>query len=229
VEGILDKQAQAWMVETEKQLESGGYPKWPNEVMLKLIFGDYLKKPINPNPNWRVLDVGCHFANNLLPFHDLGCELYGVDIHPNMVTIASKVATTRGLNAEFKVGSNRNLPYPDKFLDLVISISTIHYESCERDVHRAFSEFRRVLKPGGILYISSVAPEHFVQVRAKSVADHIYRVSNFDFRTGEQFFFFDTEDYFKRQLSHYFDTVETGRVTERLMESPLDFFVAVCS
>ena len=45
------------------------YPIWPNEAMVKILFGDYLKgiKPTLES-NTKVLDIGCGFGNNLIPF-----------------------------------------------------------------------------------------------------------------------------------------------------------------
>ena len=114
------KQSKEWAEEIQRHFKSGQYPKWPNEAMLKILFGgsNYLKRSFKPKPEWRVLDVGCFFANNLLPFAEIGCECHGVDIDPVMVEITKTVAKKRGIKADFKVGSNRSLPYPENHFDL---------------------------------------------------------------------------------------------------------------
>jgi 2-polyprenyl-3-methyl-5-hydroxy-6-metoxy-1,4-benzoquinol methylase len=50
------------------------FPVWPIEVMVKVLFGEYLKgaKP-TLDKGKKVLDVGCGFGNNLLPFLLKGC------------------------------------------------------------------------------------------------------------------------------------------------------------
>lgn len=229
-EDVEVNQSEEWALEIQRQLDSGQYPKWPNEVMVKVLFGggNYLKTPFVPQPEWRVLDVGCLFANNLLPFSEMGCDCHGVDIHPKMVETAMTVAGKRGIQAEFKVGSNRGLPYPDSYFDLVLSIATIHYEGTVENMRRALNEFKRVLKPGGGLYITTVAPKHEIYKRAQVLGNHQFRVSNFDFRDGQNFSFSDTQHYFQHNLSEVFSDVETGRVTENLMKLPLDFFVGLC-
>ena len=70
---IKIKNGKEWSEEFQKEFEIGGYAKYPNEVMLKVIFGDYLVKRRRPNKSWKVLDVGCAFGNNLIPFLDVGC------------------------------------------------------------------------------------------------------------------------------------------------------------
>lgn len=151
-------QEQEWNREFIREISlgiyKGNFPKYPNEVMLKLVFGSYLEKPVRPQPIWKVLDIGCAFGSNLIPFADIGCEVHGVDIHPEITVNAGKVMHARGYDkVDFRVGSNRALPYPDDYFDLVLSVNTLHYESTEGHVLDALAEFRRVLKVGGGIHI----------------------------------------------------------------------------
>lgn len=220
----------AWNKEFQREKNKGQYPKWPNEVMLKVLFGgsNYLEQPFKPQPSWRVLDVGCLFASNLVPFADIGCECHGVDLTAEMATTAQQLMEERGYKTKLQAGSNRALPYPDAHFDLLLSINTLHYEGTEENFLAALQEFRRVLKPGGGLYLSTAGPEHEIYRRAEVLGGHRYRVRDFGFRTGEQFFFCDTERYLQHYCEQVFETVETGRVTEKLMKLPLDFLVALC-
>lgn len=221
-------QKQEWNQEFIRELSTGNYPKYPNEVMLKLVFGSYLEKPIKPQPDWKILDIGCALGSNLIPFADIGCEVYGIDVHSEIAGNAKKVMDARGYNkAEFREGSNRTIPFPDDHFDLMLSVNTLHYESSEEDMLAALAEYRRVLKPGGAVYISTVGPDHEIYRRSKFIGEHINLIQNFGFRSGQKFFFFDNERYLKYYLSKYFADVETGKVTEKLMALPLDFLIGV--
>jgi SAM-dependent methyltransferase len=206
-----------------------GYPKWPNEAMVKVLFGDYLETRVRPAPEWRVLDVGCGFGNNLVPFLELGCEGHGVEIDPGIAPVTTSVLAERGYRAQIGTGTNRELPYPDSHFDLLLSLNTLHYERDAAGVAAALEEFRRVLKPGGVVYISTVGPEHEIQRRAESLGEHRYRIRNYDFRDGQEFFFFDTTDDLGAAFARTYSRVETGRVTEKLMKVPLDFLIAVAT
>ena len=221
-------QKKEWNEEFLRELSAGNVPKYPNEVMLKVVFGKYLDKPLKANSDWRVLDIGCAFGSNLIPFADMGCEIHGVDIHPEIALNATKVMHSRGYtNVKFQEGVNRKLPYPDNYFDLVLSINTLHYEGSRDMVLDALAEFERVLKPGGALYLSTVGPDHEIYKRSKLIDQHINLITNFGFRNGEEFFFFDNERYLNYFLSKYFFSVETGKVQEKLMTLQLDFLIAV--
>ena len=221
-------QKQEWNQEFIRQLATGNFPKYPNEVMLKVVFGSYLEKPLRPQSGWKVLDIGCAVGSNLIPFADLGCAIHGVDVHPEIALNAETIMNARGYReATFSEGSNRALPYSDNYFDLILSVNTLHYECTEEYVLDALAEFRRVLKVGGAIYISTVGPDHEIYRRSKPIGQHINVIQDFGFRNGEKFFFFDNERYLKHYLSKYFTDVETGKVTEKLMTLPLDFLVAV--
>ncbi len=204
------------------------YLKWPNEPMLKTLFGSYSPNQVRPERGWRVLDVGCGFGNNLVPFADLGCECHGVEIDPKICSIGENLLAARGYQAKVVEGHNRRLPYPDAHFDLLLSVATIHYESIEENVLAALREFRRVTKPGGSVYIATVGPRHAIQQRAEVLGNHRYRVRDYDFRNGEAFFFFDNELYLARYCKQVFDNVEVGRVTENLFSMTVDHMIALC-
>lgn len=77
--------------------ESGGGPKWPNEVMVKVFSSSHysaLFKQVDEKS--KVLDVGCAFCNNLRFFHHKGCELYGIEVNDEMVDLAKKISSEFG-------------------------------------------------------------------------------------------------------------------------------------
>jgi len=220
-------QKSEWNQEFQRELATGNFPKYPHEVMLKVVFGGYLKQPIRPQPDWKVLDIGCALGSNLIPFADIGCQVHGVDIHQGITDNATKVMNGRGYtDIQFLEGTNRSLPFPDNYFDLVLSVNTLHYESSNEHIMDALSEFRRVLKAGGALFISTVGPDHEIYRRSRLVDEHINLIQNFGFRSGEKFFFFDNERYLDHYLSKIFVDVETGKVTEKLMTLQLDFLIA---
>ena len=205
----------------------GSYPKWPNETMLKVFFGNYLKKRIDLKPDLKVLDVGCGFGNNLKPFLDLGYDCHGTEITDEMAKQTQEIISKEYKNITIKKGTNLKLPYPDNTFDILTSISVIHYESSEEDLISAVNEYSRVLKDNGVLFLITGGEKHEIVQNARLVAPHIYEIKNYDFRDGNKMFFFDNEKYLEYYLKDNFADIETGKVTEELMKRTLEFLVVV--
>ena len=220
-------QNQEWSEELKREIDVNNYPQWPNEVMLKILFGSYTRNKFNLKNNANVLDVGCFCGNNLLPFASKGGNCYGVDIHEDIVEKADYIFKQKGFNGNFSKGSNTLIPYPDATFDLLLSVNTIHYESSRQAVKEAILEFKRVLKPGGRLYLSTVGPNHDIKKKALKTEDNIYVIKDWDFRDGEKFHFFESKDDLSNLLEESFINVEVGEVTEELMQQTLGFFVVL--
>lgn len=212
-----------------KGLLARDYPKYPNEAILKLFFGSYLKQKPVCKKGQRLLDVGCGFGQNFKPFLEKGMQCFGVEVDPSICDITNKIFEQEGLVVDVRHGHNRDLPFKDEYFDYVLSVNAIHYESDEKLMREAIAEHARVLKKGGKLFLMTVGPEHTIYKRAKCLGDHRYEITDFDFRNGSIYFYFDNLKYLELYLQPHFNTIELGNVTENLMQMPLDFLVAVAT
>lgn len=101
-----------------------------------------------------VLDVGCGFGHWLAALATLNRNVRGVDVHEQRVGISNALLQDLWLgNASAQVASAVDLPFPNQSFDAVMCYGVFMF--LDRD--RALSEFHRVLKPGGSLYISTNA------------------------------------------------------------------------
>jgi len=75
-------------------------------------------------------------------------EFLGIDLSPAMIQTAQANARERGLEdrVHFQIGSAYALPLPDKSVDLVLCVHTMHHLE---DPLAFFNEAARVLKQGG--------------------------------------------------------------------------------
>lgn len=97
-----------------------------------------------------VLDIACGegYGSNLLS--GFSKEVTGVDI--DEATVAGAKEKYRNPNLQFLTGSASEIPCADAYFDVVISFETIEHH----DQHdKMMQEIKRVLKPGGLLMISS--------------------------------------------------------------------------
>jgi SAM-dependent methyltransferase len=98
----------------------------------------------------RVFDVGCGAAGHVTRFlADHGADVVGVDLSPASIDVAR--ACQPGLR--FEVADMRVLPAPDASLAGVVAFySVIHLP--RQQVPVALAEFRRVLRPAGVLLMA---------------------------------------------------------------------------
>ena len=120
----------------------------------------------------RVLDAGCGEGRNLVYLLREGFEVFALDENPDAVRRVSQFSASlqTGLPAEnFRVGLVERMPFPDKFVDVVICSAVLHFAKDERHFRAMLMELWRVLRPGGILFsrLGSRIGMNFEPVREK--------------------------------------------------------------
>jgi SAM-dependent methyltransferase len=218
--------AKGWTDFHKTKLQAS-YPRWPAESLLIALFGSALARRVEIAPGMRVLDVGCGFGNNLMPFLERGLECHGTEIAPDMIASTERILRERGHKAHLHLGTNRELPFETGTFDLLVSVNVLHYEPTEDGIRAGLREYARVLKPQGALFLSTTGDRHSVYRAAKTVGPHLYKYDYDDFRKGQQFFYFDNEKYLSHYLGEAFADVETGRYTLALPKATQDYLIAV--
>lgn len=116
-----------------------------------------------------ILDVGCGTGEHLHRAVDSGLQAFGVEPAPAMLAVARHNVP----QAEIKQGVATELPYGDAQFDLVIMVEVLRYLD-RADTEKALREARRVLKPGGRLFVTLVnrwaLDGFFILQRARSLA-----------------------------------------------------------
>lgn len=96
--------------------------------------------------NSKILDVGCSGGPLLLEMKNRGFDNnYGVDISTDAISLCKK----RGLQNVF-VSDATKLNFQDNEFDIVIASDVLEHI---KDDQSAISEWNRVLRPGGILFV----------------------------------------------------------------------------
>ncbi|OGY09471.1 MAG: hypothetical protein A2700_01975 [Candidatus Blackburnbacteria bacterium RIFCSPHIGHO2_01_FULL_44_64] len=95
--------------------------------------------------NHNILDAGCG-TGLLAKKLQLFGSVTGVDISPEAIKYAKK----RGVNA--RLASIAKLPFKKATFDLVVSVDVLYHQKVKND-RTALLEFKRVLKPGGVLIL----------------------------------------------------------------------------
>jgi SAM-dependent methyltransferase len=126
------------------------------------IFFDVLERLLPGRSNLRMLDVGCGVGGMMVELRRFG-DPSGLELSTEMVARARE----RGFSKSF-CGNAESLPVGSGRLDLVTAFDCI--EHLDRD-DQALSEFHRVLRPGGRLFVS-VPAYQFLYAENDRVAQH---------------------------------------------------------
>lgn len=120
----------------------------PHPDMKEVV--DFLKQMNSP----RVLDLGCGTGRHLVHLAAEGFEVYGLDAAPEGIKIARKWLEERNLNGNLVIHRmEEGFPYQDSFFDAIISIQAMHHNNLEK-IKFIVQEIERVLKPGGLIFIT---------------------------------------------------------------------------
>src|SRR4051794_7952454 len=105
---------------------------------------------VSLGPYDRALEIGAgtgYFSLNLLQAGVVG-EGVATDISPGMLATLEANAARLGLDVHTRVADAEALPFEDETFDLVFGHAVLHHLP---DLAQAYSEFHRVLRPGGTL------------------------------------------------------------------------------
>lgn len=127
------------------------------QYMVPTLFGPHaalLVQRAAPQPGERVLDIACgtgiiarHAARHVRP----SGRVTGVDINPNMLSVAQAAAREDGLEITWEQGRAESLPFPDASFDLVLCQFGLMFFD---DRPAALAEMYRVVSPGGRVGVS---------------------------------------------------------------------------
>jgi SAM-dependent methyltransferase len=120
----------------------------------------------------RVLDLGSGAGNDCFVARALTGEtgyVTGLDFTEQMIMKAEENRKKLGYtNIEFVRGDIEEMPLPDNSFDVVLSNCVLNLVP---DKQKAFSEIRRVLKPGGHFCVSDVVVRGALSEKARSDAE----------------------------------------------------------
>lgn len=94
----------------------------------------------------RLLDIGCGYGFFLQTAQEAGWEETGIEITDEAV----KACTSKGLRMHH--GTLESANFPNDHFDVIVLIETIEHVV---DVDKLLKEIHRVLRPGGLVYLST--------------------------------------------------------------------------
>ncbi|MFE5581381.1 class I SAM-dependent methyltransferase [Kitasatospora sp. NPDC056531] len=103
-----------------------------------------------------VLDCACGIGTQAIGLAGLGHRVTGTDLSPVSAARATAEAAARGLQLPTAAADMRELPFPDGRFDVVVCAdNALPHLLTAGEIRAALGEMRRVLRPGGLLLVTT--------------------------------------------------------------------------
>lgn len=170
-----------------------GDPTTESDLIYEKIFAE---TPFNPGS---LLDVGCAWGRMFDRFAQHGLRIHGIDISEAMIASARENWDGHGQVDGLKEAEAEEIPYPDAGFDNLTCLAV--FDATFQ--HLALAEFMRVLRPGGLFYISGKNTRYFPDDQAAVDAEAGARGK------GHPNFFTDVAAMFDQLSAHGHQIVST--------------------
>ena len=125
-------------------------------MMEKRTSKEIIEELLLPVEGAEVIDVGCGDGHLTRMLTRRGAHVTGIEVSPRALTRAR--ATTPVGDERYMQGLAEDLPVKTRSADIVVFLTSFHHVD-EQGQPKALKEAARVLKEGGILFISEPLPE----------------------------------------------------------------------
>ena len=167
---------QFWEASFDEQIARQAYNTAPVEAVIRTV-SYYLRDRFSPRDLSRLhfLELGCGAGPNLLWLAQKGMRVSGVDISPMALKLAHQTLERAGYSrqiGQFIESSVNRVPFADGSFDGIIE-ACVFQHLAKADRLQAFSEVKRLLKPGGVFvgYMLDVGHTVFQEKQAEQLAD----------------------------------------------------------
>ncbi len=99
-----------------------------------------------------VADIGCGAGTQSMMWASVGHHAHGIDVSGPLVELARKRAQEAGLQVCFSVASAVELPWPDRSMHVCLLPELLEHVA---DWRACLNEAVRILRPGGVLFLST--------------------------------------------------------------------------
>ncbi|WP_319574718.1 class I SAM-dependent methyltransferase [uncultured Desulfobacter sp.] len=116
-------------------------------LRVKAKFGENFNRS-----TYDIADIGCNAGTQSILWAKEGHHVYGIDINSQLLEIAQKRAMEENLDIEFKCCSATKIPLSVSSVDFCLVPELLEHVN---EWDKCLDEFSRILRPGGVLFIST--------------------------------------------------------------------------
>lgn len=162
----------------------------------------------------KVLDCGA--GGNMPPlslFASYGYETTGIELSDTQVNRANAFGKAQNQVLNVMKGDMTKLPFEDNAFDVVYSYNSI-FHMMKKDIDVAVSEMKRVLKPGGMMFINFLSIDDFRCGEGPHLGNHQYEQMDDEPVIHSYFEYDEAEKYFEGMTF----VLKERRILERMYE-----------
>jgi SAM-dependent methyltransferase len=187
---------------------------YPVEFVVRAFLGNYPRHKTEPSSyvGKKVLDLGFGDGRNMPLLHNLGMQLYGVEISQEICDLATTRMHRLGIDVALAVGRNHSIPFDDATFDIVLACHACYYVDPGKRFSDNANEIARTLKPGGSFVFSVPIGTSYIMRGAIDEGDGHMVIANdpYGVRNGYTMKKFDSEDEIRAALDVEFENFEIG-------------------
>jgi SAM-dependent methyltransferase len=145
--------------------------RFPHEFLVKFIFFSEQWRHFD---RLRALDIGFGSFANLNMCHELGYEIFGIEVSQRALTKTSAQFAERDVPFSGQMFQSPTIPHDAESFELIFSSQAIYYNL---ELEAMIGEIHRCLVPGGTFYLTFFASDHWYFEHSEPVAEGLVRWS----------------------------------------------------
>jgi SAM-dependent methyltransferase len=205
---------------------------YPVEFVVRAFLGNYPRHRTAPASysGKAVLDLGFGDGRNMPLLHNLGMEVFGVEISQQICDLTKARMNRLSVEVDTRVGRNSSIPFDDRFFDTVLACHACYYVDPGARFGENVAEIARVLKPGGSFIFSAPIGTSYIMRGAIDLGDGHMQIANdpYGVRVGSVLKKFDREPEIEAALTPAFRDFSIGACRNDFWGVEEHVWIVVC-
>jgi len=204
---------------------------YPTEFVVRILLANYPGLDFQkPKKDDVVLDVAFGDGRNTTLLCNMGLDVYGVEISPEIVEQTAARLARLGYHPWLYVGRNSSMPFEDNKFDYILACHCCYYCDEGETLIDNLAEYQRVLKPGGVLIASVADKSSYIFQSAQQMVDGTMCIKSdpYNNRNGYRLHGFSSEAEIEQYCSEYFKRFSFGRANNNYFGIEEAVFWVVC-
>ncbi len=206
---------------------------YPVEFVVRTLLGTYpdLKIDHASYRGAKILDLGFGDGRNMPLLHDLGFEVYGVEITDEICNLTRNRMARLGIPVQLQKGTNSDLPFDDATFDFVLACHSCYYVEPDETFSDNLREIARVLRSGGRFIFSLAKIDSYILKGAVDRGNGHYQITQDPrgLRNGGVNRAFGSRDEIANELETFFSDFSIGLCENDFYGTYEKVWIGTCS